>query len=105
MKKYLITVLFMFSGVFLIVSSAVTAEEAHVSIVTGRSLAPYEEAIRGIKESLSRSGLSLEVDVHNFEGKLDDKQKIVDELRKDGAKMVITVGSEAAKALKDELPE
>jgi putative tryptophan/tyrosine transport system substrate-binding protein len=95
--------------VFLLVAASAAGPAwagAHVSIVKGRSLAPYEQAIQGIRESLLEADPTLEVDVHDLKGKKEEAGRaLAQELRQAGSKLVITVGSEAAQAMKEELKD
>ena len=96
--------------VFFILGAAVFCSPVwaggHIAVIQGRSLPPYEEAIQGIRQSLSQSDPSWNIDVYDLEGHPDDKKgPIVDLIRKSGAKLVLTVGTEAAQAFRDEFDD
>jgi putative ABC transport system substrate-binding protein len=100
-KAFVRKLLFLFAFNLVLLDSA--GAGTHVAIVKGRPLPPYEEAIQGIREGLLQSDSSLDVDVHDFEGRFDQTEAIVEQLRKDGTKLVIAVGTEAAQALRNEV--
>lgn len=84
-------------------SSVALADGEHVAIVKGRSLPPYEEAVQGMRKSLSESGPSWVIDLYDLEGHPEEKKReIVEQLLKNQTKLILTVGSEAAQAFRDE---
>jgi ABC-type uncharacterized transport system substrate-binding protein len=70
-----------------------------VAVVTSRRIPQYEEAVSGFRETLVASHPSVEIGTFDIDGDLSRGPQVARELRQGAYDIVLTVGTEAYRAL------
>ena len=76
-----------------------------ISIVVSSKEAPFEEALTGVKASLAKQGADVEYEIIPLEGSAAKAGPALQQAKKGGAKLVVTLGSLATDAAIREVPD
>ncbi len=76
----------------------VCAESGRIVVLNGQDLKPYQDVLAGFQQSLARQGINLSVEVHALQGNPTKTQDILADIKKHGARLVVTLGSAATQA-------
>ena len=83
---------------FTIVAGQVTAESGRIVVLSGQDLKPYQEVLVGLQQSLSKQGINLSIEVHSLQRNQSKTQEVLADVRRNGARLVVTLGSAATQA-------
>ena len=72
--------------------------KGRIAVVTSHDAAPYQEALEGFKRYLSSQGTQLSFDVYALEGDGAKANQALEKVKKEGARVVFTLGSIATRA-------
>ncbi len=76
----------------------VSAESGRIVVLSGQELQPYQDVLAGFRQSLSRQGLTVSVEIHSLRGNPAKAQEVLSEVKKTGARLVLALGSAATQA-------
>ncbi|MEO7859326.1 MAG: ABC transporter substrate-binding protein [Nitrospirales bacterium] len=82
----------------MIVAGEVTAESGRILVLSGQDLKPYQEVLAGFQQSLTKQGITLSIEVHSLQGSQSKTQEVLADLKRNGARLVVTLGSAATQA-------
>jgi len=77
---------------------SVCAESGRIVVLNGQDLKPYQDVLAGFQQSLSKQGINLPVEVHALQGNPTMTQGVLADIKKNGARLVVTLGSAATQA-------
>ena len=77
---------------------SVCAESGRIVVLNGQDLKPYQDVLAGLQQSLSKQGINLPVEVHALQGNPTMTQSVLADIKKNGARLVVTLGSAATQA-------
>lgn len=81
-----------------IVDGPVFAESDRIVVLSGQDLKPYQEVLAGFQQSLTKQGITLRVEVHSLQGNQTKTQEVLAEVKQNGARLVVTLGSAVTQA-------
>ena len=81
-----------------------SAKTDRIVVLSGQDLKPYHDVLAGLQQSLSKQGLTTTVEVYPLQGNPTKTQDVLSDLKKTGARLVVTLGSAATQAAVRELP-
>ena len=87
-------------GVLLLTTVAgdVTAQSGRIVVLSGQDLKPYQEVLAGLQQSLTKQGINLSIEVHSLQGNQRKTQEVLADVKRNGARLVVTLGSAATQA-------
>jgi putative tryptophan/tyrosine transport system substrate-binding protein len=87
-------------GVFwlTIVAGHVNAQSGRIVVLSGQDLKPYQEVLTGFQQSLTKQGINMSIEVHSLQGNQSKTQEILADVKRNGARLVVTLGSAATQA-------
>lgn len=74
------------------------AESNRIVVLSGQDLKPYQEVITGFQQSLNKQGIGLSVEIHAVQGNPAMLQERIAEVKRNGARLVVTLGGAATQA-------
>lgn len=77
---------------------SVCAESGRIVVLNGQDLKPYQDVLAGLQQSLSKQGINLPVEVHALQGNPATAHDVFADIKKNGARLVVTLGSAATQA-------
>jgi putative ABC transport system substrate-binding protein len=77
---------------------SVCAESGRIVVLNGQDLKPYQDVLAGLQQSLYKQGINLPVEVHALQGNPTMTQSVLADIKKNGARLVVTLGSAATQA-------
>lgn len=77
---------------------SVCAESGRIVVLNGQDLKPYQDVLAGLQQSLYKQGINLPVEVHALQGNPTMTQGVLADIKKNGARLVVTLGSAATQA-------
>ena len=89
-------VLWLFSLIF--VASMASAEPGRIVVLSGQDLKPYQDVIAGLKQSLTKQGIDLNLEIQAVHGEPAKMQAALADLKQRGARLIVTLGSVATLA-------
>ena len=75
-----------------------SAKSGRIVVLSGQDLKPYHDVLAGLQQSLSKQGLTTTVEVYPLQGNPTKTQDVLSDLKKTGARLVVTLGSAATQA-------
>ncbi len=81
-----------------IVVGDVTAQSGRIVVLSGQDLKPYQEVLAGLQQSLTKQGINLSIEVHSLQGNQRKTQEVLADVKRNGARLVVTLGSAATQA-------
>ena len=81
-----------------IVAGQANAQSGRIVVLSGQDLKPYQEVLAGFQQSLSKQGINLSIEVHSLQGNQSKTQEVLADVKRNGARLVITLGSAATQA-------
>lgn len=81
-----------------------SAKTDRIVVLSGQDLKPYHDVLAGLQQSLSKQGLTTTVEVYPLQGNPTKTQDVLSDLKKTGARLVVTLGSAATQAAVREVP-
>jgi len=81
-----------------IVTGHATAESSRIVVLNGQDLKPYQEVLAGFQQSLSKQGINVNIEVHALQGNQTKMQEVLADVQRNGARLVVTLGSAATQA-------
>lgn len=76
----------------------VCAESNRIVVLSGQDLKPYQEVLAGLQQSLVKQGLTVNVEIHAVQGNQTKVQDVLADVKRNGAKLVVTLGNQATQA-------
>ena len=76
----------------------VCADSGRIVVLNGQDLKPYQDVLAGFQQSLAKQGINLSVEIHALQGNPTKTQDVLADIKKHGARLVVTVGSAATQA-------
>ena len=83
---------------FIASPDSVCAESGRIVVLNGQDLKPYQDVLAGLQQSLSKQGINLPVEVHALQGNPATAHDVFADIKKNGARLVVTLGSAATQA-------
>jgi putative ABC transport system substrate-binding protein len=77
---------------------SVSAESNRIVVLSGQDLKPYQEVLAGLQQSLVKQGITVNVEVHALHGNQTNAQDVLADVKRNGAKLVVTLGNQATQA-------
>ena len=77
---------------------SVCAESGRIVVLNGQDLKPYQDVLAGLQQSLSKQGINLPVEIHALQGNPAAAHDVFADIKKNGARLVVTLGSAATQA-------
>ncbi len=74
------------------------AAGAKIAVLVSSSEAPFDEALAGFQEYLSKQGLNPDYDIYRLGGNASQAEQAIQKIRKNGARVLFTLGSVATHA-------
>ncbi len=98
-RKAIRALLALAAGIVLLpLFSVHAAAGAKIAVLVSSTEPPFEEALEGFQEQLSKQGLKPEYDIHHLKGDASQAEQIVQKMKKNGVKLIFTLGSIATNA-------
>jgi len=85
-------------------SGSVFAESNRIVVLSGQDLKPYQDVLTGFQQSLIKQGIALHVEIHALQGNPTKAQDVLEDVKRNGAKLVVTLGNQATQAAVREIP-
>ncbi len=87
-------------GVLIFAMSAgpVCAESNRIVVLSGQDLKPYQDVLTGFQQSLVNQGIALHVEIHALQGNHTKAQDVLEDVKRNGAKLVVTLGNQSTQA-------
>lgn len=87
-------------GVLILAMSAgpAYAESNRIVVLSGQDLKPYQEVLTGFQRSLVQQGITLSVEIHLLHGDQANAQNVLTDVKRNGAKLIVTLGNQATQA-------
>jgi putative ABC transport system substrate-binding protein len=79
-------------------SRSVFAESNRIVVLSGQDLRPYQEVLTGFQQSLVKQGITLTIEIHPLQGNPTKAQDVLENVKRNGAKLVVTLGNQATQA-------
>ncbi|ULA69389.1 MAG: hypothetical protein LZF62_430061 [Nitrospira sp.] len=76
----------------------VCADSGRIVVLNGQDLKPYQDVLAGFQQSLAKQGINLSVEIHALQGNPTKTQDVLADIKKHGARLVVTLGSAATQA-------
>jgi putative tryptophan/tyrosine transport system substrate-binding protein len=86
-----VLILVMFAG-------SVCAESNRIVVLSGQDLKPYQDVLTGFQQSLVKQGITVHIEIHSFQGNPTKAQDVLEDVKRNGAKLVVTLGNQATQA-------
>jgi len=86
-----VLILAMFAG-------SVCAESNRIVVLSGQDLKPYQDVLTGFQQSLVKQGITLHIEIHPLQGSPTKAQEVLENVKHNGAKLVVTLGNQATQA-------
>lgn len=95
------------AAAFLLFSSLATSAPAaeKIAVLVSSKDAPFEEALKGFQGYLDKAAVQADYEVHKLDGSVAKAGQAVQAVKKDGVKLVLTLGSLATDAAIKEIPD
>lgn len=74
------------------------AESGRIVVLNGQDLKPYQDVLAGLQQSLAKQGITTTIEVYPLQGNTAKTQEVLSEVKKTGARLVVTLGSAATQA-------
>ncbi len=74
------------------------AESGRIVVLNGQDLKPYQDVLAGLQQSLAKQGITSTIEVYPLQGNAAKTQEVLSEVKKTGARLVVTLGSAATQA-------
>lgn len=74
------------------------AESNRVVVLSSQDLKPYQEVLTGFQQSLVTQGITAHVEIHTLQGNQTRAQDVLEDVKRNGAKLVVTLGNQATRA-------
>ena len=74
------------------------AESGRIVVLNGQDLKPYQDVLTGFQQSLTKQGITTTIEVYPLQGNAVKTQEVLSEVKKTGARLVVTLGSAATQA-------
>jgi putative ABC transport system substrate-binding protein len=74
------------------------AEDPYIAMLTSQEAAPYKEVLAGFRQQLSQNGTKPTYEEYSLQGDTTKAMQAVQEAKKKGARVLLTVGSLATQA-------
>ena len=74
------------------------AESGRIVVLNGQDLKPYQDVLAGFQQSLTKQGITTTIEVYPLQGNAAKTQEVLGEVKKTGARLVVTLGSAATQA-------
>jgi len=81
-----------------IVGGPVHAESGRIVVLSGQNLKPYQDMLTGFQQSLVKQGITLNIEIHPLQGNQTKAQDVLENVKRNGAKLVVTLGNQATQA-------
>lgn len=76
-----------------------------IAVLVGSSEPPFEEALAGVQGYLAKQGAAVDYEVYRVKGNADRVAQAVQEIKKSGARLIITLGSVATETVIRDISE
>jgi putative ABC transport system substrate-binding protein len=76
-----------------------------IAVVVGSSEPPFEETLAGIQGYLAKQGIAAKYEIYRVEGNSARVAQAIQEIKKSGARLIITLGSAATETATRNIPE
>jgi putative tryptophan/tyrosine transport system substrate-binding protein len=86
-----VLILVMFAG-------SVCAESNRIVVLSGQELKPYQDVLTGFQQSLVKQGITVHIEIHSLQGNPTKAQDVLEDVKRNGAKLVVTLGNQATQA-------
>lgn len=80
------------------VANMASAEPGRIVVLSGQDLKPYQDVIAGLKQSLTKQGIDLNLEIQAVHGEPAKMQAALADLKQRGARLIVTLGSTATQA-------
>lgn len=79
-------------------ASQVFAESGRIVVLNGQEVKPYQEVLAGLQQSLLSQGVKVSIEIYSLQGNPAKTQEVLAEVKRNGARLVVALGSAAAQA-------
>jgi putative ABC transport system substrate-binding protein len=79
-------------------SGSACAETNRIVVLSGQDLKPYQDVLTGFQQSLIKQGIALHVEIHALQGNQTKAHDVLEDVKRNGAKLIVTLGNLAAQA-------
>lgn len=83
---------------FVLIPEPVSAESGRIVVLNGQDLKPYQDMLAGLQQSLTKQGINLSVEIHAIQGNQAKALDVLSDVKKNGARLVVTLGTVATQA-------
>lgn len=83
---------------FVLIPELVSAESSRIVVLNGQDLKPYQDMLTGLQQSLTKQGTNLSVEIHAIQGNQAKALDVLSDVKKNGARLVVTLGTVATQA-------
>ena len=82
----------------MIADGQVHAQSGRIVVLIGQDLKPYQEVVTGFQQSLNKQGINMSLEVHSLQRNPSKTQEVLADVKRNGARLVVTLGSAATQA-------
>src|ERR1043165_2148691 len=82
----------------MIAAGQVHAQSGRIVVLIGQDLKPYQEVLAGFQQSLKKQGINMSLEVHSLQRNPGKTQEVLADVKRNGARLVVTLGSAATQA-------
>ena len=69
------------------------SDDVRIAVLSSHGIDPYQEVLQGFKRCMAQSGIPIKYDVYPLEGDAGKAGRVAEQVAKDGARMLLTLGS------------
>ncbi len=84
-------------------SGLIRAESTRIVVLSGQDSKPYQEVLTGLQQSLVKQGITVKVESFTSNGNQAKVQDVLEDVKRNGAKLVVALGSQASQAATREI--
>lgn len=81
-----------------LVAGPAFAELGRIVVLNGQELKPYQEVLAGLQQALTKQGITVNVEIHSVQGNPTKLKEALIDLKTNGARLIVTLGSAATQA-------
>jgi putative tryptophan/tyrosine transport system substrate-binding protein len=81
----------------------IRAESSRIVVLGGQDSKPYQEVLTGLQQALAKQGITFKIESFISQGNQAKTQNTLEDVKRNGAKLVVTLGSQATQAAAREI--
>lgn len=83
---------------FIMPIEPILAESTRIVVLSGQDSKPYQDVLTGLQQALVKQGITLRVESFTVQGNQAKIQEAIEDVKRNGAKLVVTLGNQTTQA-------